>query len=380
MNIIVAPDSFKDCLSAKAVAACISLGIRHVYPDAVIYEVPLSDGGEGLIDALMENVDGQLISVPVRNPLGHPMTAEFGVFENDNTAIIELARASGLELLSVHERDPLSTSTYGTGQLIRAALDHGCKKMIIGLGGSATNDGGSGMLKALGARFLNPAGMEIPEGGDGLGDLDQIDLTHFDRRLAHCEVIVASDVTNPLIGPHGASFIYGGQKGGDGKALEQLDNNLRNFGEIVKKQYHIDILNKQGAGAAGGTGAALLAFMNGKIVNGIELVLNMVRMEQYLGKADLVITGEGKIDKQTLNGKTIMGISGMAKKQGVPVIVLTGKIGENIDTIYDRGVGAVFSIVDRPMELEEALIEAPRLLERASMNIMGTIKAFNNKL
>src|SRR5690606_39049341 len=326
MNIIVAPDSFKDCLSAKEVGSYISKGIRRVYPKAIINEIPLSDGGEGLIDALLEGVGGELKSVPVLDPLGRSIHAEFGIFKDGTTAIIELARASGLELLRKNERNPLLTSTYGTGELIRAALDQGCKKIIVGLGGSATNDGGTGMLKALGARFLNKIGEEIDEGGGGLIDLHRVDLAHFDARLAHCEMIVACDVSNPLAGPDGASFIYGAQKGGDRKALEQLDRNLQHYGTIIKEQFQIDVANKQGSGAAGGTGAALLAFMNGKMVNGIELVLQIVGMEQYLGKADLVITGEGKIDGQTLNGKTIMGISKMAKNQGVPVIVLTGKI------------------------------------------------------
>lgn len=376
MNIIVAPDSFKDCLSAKEVASCISKGIRRVCPDALIYEIPLSDGGEGLIDVLLESAEGKLISVPVRDPLGRPINAEFGLWKDGTTAIIELARASGLELLRENERNPLLTSTYGTGQLIKAALDQGCKKIIVGLGGSATNDGGSGMLRALGARFLNKKGAEIGEGGGGLADLDQIDLAHFDSRLADCEVVVASDVSNPLTGPNGASFVYGAQKGGDRKILQQLDDNLRHYGEIIREQYLTDVMDRPGSGAAGGTGAALLAFMDGKMVNGIELVLRMVEMERYLSSADLVITGEGKIDNQTLNGKTIAGISWMAKEQEVPVIVLTGKVGEHIEAIYDRGVAAVFSIVDRPMELEEALNQAPRLLELSAMNIMRTIKTF----
>ena len=366
MKIIVAPDSFKDCLSAKQVAFYISQGIRRVYPEAIIYEIPLSDGGEGLIDSLLGGMDGKLISVSVQDPLGRLINAEFGILGDGTTAIVELARASGLELLQEQERNPLLTSTYGTGQLIGMALDQGCKKIIVGLGGSATNDGGTGMLKALGARFLNKKGMEIDEGGGGLIDLDHIDLTHFDKRLAQCEVVVASDVSNPLIGPNGASFVYGAQKGGDRKTLEQLDNNLGHYAAIIGGQFQIDVANMGGAGAAGGTGAALLAFMNARMVSGIELVLQQVGMKQYLEKTDLLITGEGKLDGQTLNGKTITGISKMAKDLGVPVIVLTGKVGEGMEAIYDKGVKAVFSIVDGPMELEEALNNAPRLLERTT--------------
>ncbi|HUH46758.1 MAG TPA: glycerate kinase [Arenibacter sp.] len=380
MKIIVAPDSFKDCLSAKEVALSISKGIRRVYPEAIIYEIPLSDGGEGLVDTLLGGADGKLISVPVQDPLGRSINVEFGVVGDGTTAIVELARASGLELLRENERNPLLTSTYGTGQLIKAALDLGCKKIVVGLGGSATNDGGTGMLRALGARLLDRMGAEISEGGGGLIDLDRIDLTHFDRRLADCEVVVASDVSNPLIGPNGASFVYGPQKGGDRRTLQQLDSNLERYGTIIKEQIQVDVINASGAGAAGGTGAALLAFMNAKMVPGIELVLQLLGMEQYLKKADLVITGEGKLDGQTLSGKTIVGISKMAKDKGVPVIVLTGRMDERIEAIYDKGVNAVFSIVGGPMALEEALNNASRLLERTTMNIMGTIKAFKNNI
>lgn len=375
MNIIIAPDSFKDCLSAREVASSISRGIGRVCPAANIVEIPLSDGGEGLINALLGSIDGKLCSAPVKDPLGRSITAEFGIFGKDGTAIIELARASGLELLHGHERNPLLTSTYGTGQLIKAALDQGCNKIIVGLGGSATNDGGTGMLKALGARFVNKKGTEILEGGGGLADLYQIDLAHFDARLAYCEVLVACDVTNPLTGPQGASFVYGPQKGGDRVTLEQLDRNLEHYGKVIREQCHMDMADRKGAGAAGGTGAALMAFMNGKMVNGIDLVLQMVGMERYLDDADLLITGEGRIDRQTLSGKTVMGIAAMAKNKGVPVIVLTGKAEEQIEEIYDRGVVAVFPIVDGPMELEEAFKRAPELLERTAMNVMGAIRA-----
>lgn len=377
MKIIVAPDSFKDCLSAKEVCTHISNGILQVYPHAAITEIPLSDGGEGLIDALLENSMGKLISVPVLDPIGRPIQAEFAIFKDGTTAIIELARASGLELLEEDVRNPLLTSTYGTGQLIKAALDMGCKKMVVGLGGSATNDGGTGMLKALGVRFLNKNGIEISEGGGGLIDLDWIDLTHFDVRLSACEVIIASDVSNPLSGANGASWVYGGQKGGDENALRQLDKNLQHYGAVIRELTHMDAANMQGAGAAGGTGVALLAFMKGKMVNGIELVLQMVDMELYLNDADLLITGEGKLDGQTLSGKTIAGISRMAQDNKVPVIVLTGRIGNGIETIYERGIAAVFPIVDGPMELKEALDRAPQLLERTTMNIMRTIKTFS---
>lgn len=376
MKIIVAPDSFKDCLSAKVVASCIAKGIRQVYPSATILEIPLSDGGEGLIDALLVEDGGTLISVPVLDPLGRTIWAEFGVLKDGNIAVIELAKASGLELLKENERNPLTTSTYGTGQLIKSALDRGCRKIIVGLGGSATNDGGTGLLKALGARFLDKRGKEIVEGGGELGKLHHIDLTHFDVRLGNCEVVVASDVSNPLTGPNGASLIYGTQKGGDKKSLELLEVNLQGYGAVIKEQFKTDVVNVEGAGAAGGTGASLIAFMNGKIVNGIALVLQMVRMERQLINCDLVFTGEGTIDQQTLNGKTVVGISKMAQKFQVPVFVLAGRIGEQVGAIYETGVTAVFPIVDAPMELEEAIKKAPILLERTAINIMKTIMEF----
>ncbi|MCM4167007.1 Glycerate 2-kinase [Arenibacter antarcticus] len=379
MKIIVAPDSFKDCLSAKEVSASITKGIRQVYPEAIILEIPLSDGGEGLIDALLDGISGTVLTVPVLDPLGRTIRSEFGVLKDGKTAIIELARASGLELLKEKERNPLLTSTYGTGQLIKAALDHGCEKIIVGLGGSATNDGGTGMLKALGARFLDVRGEEVGDGGGQLENLERIDLSNFDTRIGDCEVVVACDVSNPLAGPNGASFIYGAQKGGDERSLELLDNSLYKYGSVIRDQFNIDVVNKEGAGAAGGTGAALLAFMNGKIVNGIDLVLQMVSMEQHLNNTDLVVTGEGKIDLQTLNGKTVVGVSKMAKKHQVPVIVLAGKVGDHMNAIFELGVTAVFPIVDGPIALEEALKKAPQLLERTARNIMNTIKEFKVK-
>lgn len=374
MNIIVAPDSFKDCLSAKEVASSITKGIRQIAPEATIIEIPLSDGGEGIMQTLVDVTGGTVISFSVLDPLGRTITSGFGLLEEGKTAVVELARASGLELLKEKERNPLRTSTYGTGQLIKAALDHGCQKIIVGLGGSATNDGGSGMLKALGAKFLDENGEEIRGGGGELNRLRRIDLTNLDSRIGTCEIVIASDVANPLVGPNGASLVYGAQKGGDKKDLEQLDTNLKNYGEVIKEQFNIDVLNQKGAGAAGGTGAALLAFMNGKMTNGIELVLQMVKMEHHLAKCDLLFTGEGQIDGQTLNGKTVTGVSKLAKKYKVPVMVLAGKVGQQIEGIYGMGATAVFPIVDGPMELEEALKKAPILLQRTAQNIMRAIK------
>lgn len=380
MKIVIAPDSFKECLSARQVASNIALGIRKIAPNAEIYEIPISDGGEGVLEALINGVGGRRISVSVMDPLMRLIQAEYGILKDGKTAVIEMAKASGLELLKEPEKNPLITTTFGTGQLIKDALDKGCNKIIIGIGGSATNDGGVGMVRALGAKFLDDQGEEILEGGGSLGGLTTIDLSNFDDRIQNCEVIVACDVSNPLSGANGASMVYGGQKGGSMEDLEFLDRNLAHYATKIKATIGIDVAQIPGAGAAGGTGAGLLAFLKGQLVNGIELILQIIKIEEFIKQADLVFTGEGKIDGQTLHGKTISGIAAMAKKHEVPVIVLTGKIGEGIDEIYNIGVSAVFSIVNQPMELKEAIDQAPVLIQDCTKNIMAAIMSCKTDL
>ena len=377
MNIVIAPDSFKECLSAKEVASNIALGIKKVLPGSLIHEIPISDGGEGVLETLLNGVGGRRLSVAVFDPLMRQIITEYGILNDNKTAVIEMAMASGLELLKEEEKNPLRTTTFGMGQLIKDALDQGCKKIIIGIGGSATNDGGAGMVRALGAKFVNDKGEEIKEGGGNLNELHTIDLSEFDKRIENCEVIVACDVSNPLTGVNGASFVYGCQKGGSQQGLEFLDRNLSHYANVLKSAVGIDVSNIPGAGAAGGTGAGLMAFLNGELVNGIELILQTIKIEEIIKQADLVFTGEGKIDEQTLHGKTISGVASMAKKHGVPVIVLTGKIGEGIEGIYSVGVSAVYSIVNKPMELKEAIDHAPLLIQDCAKNIMLTIKCFN---
>jgi glycerate kinase len=379
MNIIIAPDSFKECLSAKEVAAHISKGIFQVMPKAVVREIPISDGGEGILDVLVEGVGGTYVSIKVFDPLLRKVDSQYGILKDNKTAIIEMAKASGLELLKEEEKNPMITTTYGTGQLIKDALDKGCTKIIIGIGGSATNDAGVGMLKALGAKFLDKNGKSIPEGGVGLSDLEKIDLSNFDERIRNCEFVVACDVSNPLTGINGASFVYGAQKGGNNDDLKVLDGNLEHFANIIKSDLKIDIANAPGAGAAGGTGAALMAFMNGELEQGVNLILETLGIEEFVERADLIFTGEGKIDEQTLNGKTIAGISKLAKKHNVPVIVITGKIGENIEGMYDLGVKAIYSIVNQPMPLQKAIDDAPLLIQQCVSNVMRTIKQFRLK-
>lgn len=377
MNILIAPDSFKECLSATEVANNIEKGILKVYPKAKINAIPISDGGEGLLDSLVIPFGGKIVTVTVLNPLGRNIISEYGILKDGNTAVIEMAKASGLELLKNHEKAPLLTSTYGTGELIKDALNKGCKKLIIGIGGSATNDGGTGIATALGAKFLNAEKKELNQGGGCLNTLKSIDFSNFDERIKDCEVIVACDVSNPLTGPNGASFVYGEQKGGTLNDLKILDNNLKNYANVIKSTINIDVDTIPGSGAAGGTGAGLVAFLNAKLVNGIELILDALQLDTHIKTADLVITGEGKIDTQTLNGKTIAGIAKMAKNYDVPVIVITGKIGKNIDPIYNIGVSAIHSITNQPMDLSSALKNADSLLTSCTENIMRTIKSFN---
>ena len=379
MNIVIAPDSFKECLSASEVAKHISKGILKILPDATLTAIPISDGGEGLLESLVVPLQGTFHSVIVSDPLQRPINANYGILSDGTTAVIEMAKASGLELLQENEKNPLITSTYGTGELIKDALDKGCSKFIIGIGGSATNDAGTGMLQALGAKFLNLKGQQLTQGGGSLNQLSTIDLSEFDKRLESCEVIVACDVSNFLTGPNGASHVYGAQKGGSLEDLEFLDNNLKKLSTVISTMLHKDIDTIPGAGAAGGMGAGLLAFLNAKLVNGIALILETLQIEQYIKEADLVITGEGKIDKQTLHGKTIIGVAQLSKKHNVPVIVLTGKIGKGIEPIYKQGVTAIHSILNEPMDLPAALKNAAVLIESCTENVMRTMLSFRSK-
>lgn len=375
MNIVVAPDSFKESLSAKDVAYNIATAITKIMPEANILQVPISDGGEGLLEALVPPSKGKLISVSVKDPLLRDIQANYGILGNGTTAVVEMATASGLELLKKSERNPLITSTYGTGQLIMDALNKGCTKIIIGLGGSATNDGGMGMIKALGGKFLNKKGEPIDEGGGVLDSLNQIDITKLDKRLLKCEIIGACDVSNPLTGKQGASFVYGGQKGGNTQELKQLDKNLFHYASIIKSDLRKDVKAVEGTGAAGGMGIALLAFFDAKLMRGIDLILDTLQLEAHIKNADLVITGEGKIDRQTLYGKTIIGVAKIAQKHGIPVIAITGKIGHDIDEIYELGVTSIFSIVNQPMDLQESMRKTDYLIQSCVMNIFRIIKA-----
>ena len=334
MKIIVAPDSFKESLSAIKVSNAVSKGILNILPQADVIQVPISDGGEGILDVLINVLGGKRVLVTVRDPLNRNIKAEYGILKDNVTAIIEIAKASGLELLDDHERNPMLTSSFGTGQLIKDALDNGCKKIIIGIGGSATNDGGMGMVKALGGKFLNIKNEEVQEGGGLLDQICKIDLSKFDERIINCEIVVACDVKNQLTGQEGASFVYGEQKGGTIEQLKILDENLKIYASTIRECTGIEVETIEGSGAAGGIGAGLIAFFNAELKSGIDLIIEILEIDKLIKNADLVITGEGKIDKQTLNGKAILGIASVGKKYKVPVIAITGKIGNNIEEIY----------------------------------------------
>lgn len=378
MKILVAPDSFKGSLSSKEVLKAISEGIRRAI-DAEIAGLPIADGGEGTVDALITSLGGKIIDVDVLGPLGNVVKGYFGVL-NDGTAVIEMAASSGLNLVPNDMRNPLITTTYGVGQLIKEALDKGCRKFIIGLGGSATNDGGAGMIQALGVKLLDEDGKDIPYGGGNLHKLKKVDTSSIDKRVYESSFIVASDVTNPLCGEYGASAVYGPQKGATPEMVEILDDNLRHYASVVKETLGKDFLDVPGAGAAGGLGFSLMAFLNAKIRSGIDIVMEASNIDEKIKSCDIIITGEGNTDFQTAYGKAPAGIARIAKKYGKPVVILSGGLGKNYKDLYDIGVTSMFSIVDRPMTLQEAMINAKKLIsDRAEDIIRIFISGRNSK-
>ncbi len=358
MKIVIAPDSFKGSLSAGELCAAICQGVLRAAPEAEVVEIPLADGGEGTLDNLVVATGGEKRMADVLDPLGRQRRAAYGVLGDGVTAVIEMAQASGLPLLAPHERDPLIASSYGTGQLIRHALDDGFRRFVVGLGGSATNDAGTGMLRALGAAFLDADGQPLPEGGAALSKLASIDVSGLDPRLAESQFLVACDVTNPLCGPDGASAVFGPQKGATPEMVAVLDEALGRFADVVRRQTGREIDRVPGAGAAGGTGAALVGFLGATIRPGIEIVMEAVDFARKLAGADLLITGEGKLDGQTLSGKVIAGVCREAARARVPVVALCGALeldGEQLDRL---GIAAAFSLVPGPCSLETAMLHA----------------------
>ncbi|MEE4341138.1 glycerate kinase [Pseudomonas alliivorans] len=369
MKIVIAPDSFKDSLSAQAVANAIASGLAEVWPDAELVKCPMADGGEGTIEALLDACQGQWMSAQVSGPLGDRLEAHWGWLAQSRTAIIEMAMASGLQLLTLTQRDACLTSTAGTGQLISAALDAGAQRVILAIGGSATNDGGSGMISALGARFLDCDDRPLPGGGLALADLARIDLSGLDPRLAGVRVEIAADVDNPLCGPNGASHIFGPQKGASPDQVLALDAALAHFADHSARTLGHDLRDSPGSGAAGGMGFAAKAYLNASFRAGVEVVADLTGLEQALRGADLVITGEGRFDAQTLRGKTPLGVARVAQRQQVPVIVLAGTLGEGYEQLYQHGISAAFALTSGPMDLEKACREAPRLLHERARDV-----------
>ncbi|MCF6097144.1 glycerate kinase [Thermovorax subterraneus] len=375
MKVVIAPDSFKESLTSKEVADAIERGIKKVLKNNIeIIKVPMADGGEGTVETLISVVGGKIVETKVIGPLGEEVNSFFGILDDEKTAVIAVADASGLALVPPEKRNPLITTSYGTGQLIKKALDLGCEKIIIGLGGSATNDGGVGMAQALGIKFLDEKGEEIGFGGGQLNRIVRIDMSNLDERIKATKIEVACDVNNPLCGPNGASRIYGPQKGADAKMIEILDKNLEHLANVIKDNLGIDIKDFPGAGAAGGLGAGLVAFLNAELKRGIDIIIDITQLEKYIKDASLLITGEGRIDKQILNGKTIYGISKIAKKHGVPVVAIVGSIHEDAYELFDEGIiDGIECIIEKPMSLEEAFIKADILVERAAERVMRII-------
>lgn len=369
MKIVIAPDSFKGTNSALNVARAIERGMRRVAPDIQTVIVPIADGGEGTVEAVLTAAGGELRDVQVVGPLGEQRTAQFGLMSGGR-AVIEMAAASGLPLVPDDRRNPLVTTTYGTGQLMRAALDAGCREILIGIGGSATNDAGMGMAQALGVSLRDGAGRELGAGGAELERLEDIDVAGLDPRIGQARVTVACDVDNPLCGDRGASAIYGPQKGATPQMVQRLDAALRRFAAVVHRRLGRDVIDVPGAGAAGGLGAGLMVFAGGRLTAGIDAILDIVRFDELLGGVDLVITGEGKLDAQTAFGKVPVGVARRVQPHGIPVIAMAGDIGKGAEAVYRMGIRAVVSTVDRAMPLVEALAESRRALEDCGERVM----------
>lgn len=366
MKILISPDSFKGSLTATQAAESIAAGVRRALPDAELVLVPLADGGEGTVEALVTATGGHIIHTPATDPLGSKIESFFGILGDGETAVIEMAAASGLLLVPEDRRNPMLTTTYGTGEIIKAALDAGCSKLILGIGGSATNDGGIGAVQSLGGSFRDASGNEVSFGGGELIRVRSIDLSTLDHRVRSSEVVVACDVDNLLTGPMGASAVFGPQKGATPEMVAELDAGLRNLAEVIRRDLGMDVEQCPGAGAAGGLGAAALAFLGARLKSGIEIVMDATHFAERLHGASLVITGEGKIDAQTLQGKTINGVLCAASSAGVPVLALAGAVEPEGYKLLNHGAVAVLSIVNKPMSLQEAQARAGELLATAA--------------
>lgn len=371
MTIVLAPDSFKGSMSATEVARYMSKGISDIFPEADIHTLPVGDGGEGTMEALVNATNGTFTTLNVTGPLGDTVSAQYGVLHDKETCVIEMAEASGLKHVPDNALNVMQATTYGTGELILDALDSGYTQFILAIGGSATNDAGAGMLQALGAKLLDQHHHEVDLGGGNLHKIQHIDLSHFDARINQCNFTIATDVQNPLIGTNGASYVFGKQKGATESDLKQLEHNLTHWADLVAHKKSIRLHDLPGAGAAGGLGGAFKAFFPSHFEDAIQVVIDYIKLDQYLENADLVITGEGKIDFQTLYGKTPMGIAKYANRYNVPVVFIGGSIDVDIDQFKDMGVIGAFSLTDGPMSLEETINQSEKLVKKTTQNIVS---------
>ena len=369
MKIVIAPDSFKDSLSAEKVADAIAAGLADVLPHAQLLKCPMADGGEGTVEAIVAAGNGQLRRNHVQGPLGAPVEAHWGWLPDSHTAIIEMAEASGLQLLKPEQRNACITSTFGTGELIKAALDAGARRVILAIGGSATNDAGAGALQALGLGLFDAQGNSLPRGGLALAHVARIELAGLDPRLAEVRFEIAADVNNPLCGEHGASAIFGPQKGASPEQVHLLDQALGHFADHCARVLPRDVRQEPGSGAAGGLGFAAKAFFGAQFRAGVEVVAELVGLAEAVKGADLVITGEGRFDAQTLRGKTPFGVASIARAEGVPVVVLAGTLGEGYQALYEHGINAAFALTSGPMTLQDACARAPQLLTDRARDI-----------
>lgn len=371
-TFVLAPDSFKESMSAEQACQAMQRGVLQVFPDACCIAVPMADGGEGTVEALLRSLDGQGITCMVTGPLmTQQVSTYFAIVDYGRTAVLEMAKANGIHLLESSQRNPMLTSTYGTGEMIKQALDRGIEKIIVGLGGSVTNDGGAGMSQALGVQFFNSTGEAIQVCGGNLDQINQIDISQLDARLKNTEILIASDVNNPLCGPNGASAIFGPQKGATPEMVQQLDLNLNHYANLVEASLGIFIKNVAGSGAAGGLGFGLMAFADAKLQSGVELIIEQSRLAEKIAQADYVLTGEGKIDSQTALGKTPFGVAQVAQQFNKPVLAFAGLVGEGIESLFDAGFSQIVGINPPDCSLEEALKNGEVNLEKA---VSKTIK------
>jgi glycerate kinase len=375
MRIVIAPQSLKGSLTAAEAGRAIARGVQAIYPAAEISIVPIADGGEGTVQALVDATAGTLVQREVTGPLGKPVTALFGLLGDGQTAAIEMAACAGLPLVAPELRDPRITTTYGVGELIRAALELHCTRLLIGIGGSATNDGGAGMAQALNAHLMTARGFEIVRGGAALSTLARIDPSTLDERLQACKIEVACDVTNPLCGPLGASAVYGPQKGATEEMIVELDAALAHYAQIIEQDLHCAVKDIPGAGAAGGLGAGLIAFLGAELRPGAQIVLEAVHLEEHLRSADLVITAEGQIDEQTAYGKSIGAVASLAKRYQLPVLALAGSLGTQYQSVYNLGVDAIMALPSRPLTLEYAMEHAAELVSDATERALRLLQA-----